>query len=101
MGLALVVGVATKIVVEKEDDYKYCTKEEILRDLKDELNFNLYDVEEDERRVIFYIREDVLVKNIYNLLLSETKSEKMRNDERSKLNQILEKIKSNDSTEKI
>ena len=33
MGLALVVGVATKIVVEKEDDYKYCTKEEILRDL--------------------------------------------------------------------
>ena len=56
MGLALVVGVATKIVVEKEDDYKYCTKEEILRDLKDELNFNLYDVEEDERRVIFYIR---------------------------------------------
>lgn len=101
MGLALVVGVATKIVVEKEDDYKYCTKEEILRDLKDELNFNLYDVEEDERRVIFYIKEDVLVKNIYNLLLSETKSEKMRNDERSKLNQILEKIKSNDSTEKI
>ena len=42
MGLALVVGVATKIVVEKENYYEgKCTKEEILEDLKDELKFDL------------------------------------------------------------
>ena len=52
MGLAFVVGVATKIVVEKENYYEgKCTKEEILEDLKDELKFDLYDIEEDDHNL--------------------------------------------------
>ena len=83
MGLALVVGVATKIVVEKENYYEgKCTNEEILEDLKDELKFDLYDIEEDEQNVIFYIKEDVFVNNICNLLLSETKNYEWKGHEK-------------------
>lgn len=102
MGLALVVGVATKIVVEKENYYgKECTKEEILEDLKNELNFNLYNIEEDEQNVIFYIKEDIFVKNIYNLLLSETKNNKWTRRDKERFELILENIKVMDSVEKI
>ena len=102
MGLALVVGVATKIVVEKENYYEgKCTKEEILEDLKDELKFDLYDIEEDEQNVIFYIKEDIFVNNICNLLLSETKNYEWKGHEKERFNLILENIKAMDSVEKM
>lgn len=102
MGLALVVGVATKIVVEKENYYEgKCTKEEVLEDLKDELNFDLYDIEEDEKNVTFFIKEDVFVNNIYNLLLSETKNNEWKGHEKERFNLILENKKAMDSVEKM
>ena len=56
MGVALVVGVATKIVVEKENYYtKGCTKKDVWEDLKDELDLNFYNIEEDDQNVILYI----------------------------------------------
>ena len=91
MGLALVVGVATKIVVEKENYYEgKCTKEEILEDLKDELKFDLYDIE-----------EDAFVNNICNLLLSETKNYEWKGHEKERFNLILENIKAMDSVDKM
>lgn len=102
MGLALVVGVATKIVVEKENYYtKGCTKKDVLEDLKDELNFSLYNIEEDEKNVIFYIKEDVFVNNIYNLLVSETKDIELTSNDKEKLDLLLENIKNMDSVEKV
>ena len=102
MGLALVVGVATKIVVEKENYYEgKCTKEEILEDLKDELDFNLYNIEEDEKNVTFYIKEDVFVNNIYNLLVSETKDIGLTGNDKEEFALLLENIKNMDSVEKV
>ena len=102
MGLALVVGVATKIVVEKENYYEgKCTKEEILEDLNEELKFDLYDIEEDEQNVIFYIKEDVFVNNICNLLLSETKDYEWKGHEKERFNLILANIQAMDSVEKM
>lgn len=101
MGLALVVGVATKIVVEKENYIGSCTREDVLKDLKDELNLDLYDIEEDEENVYFYIKEDIFVNNIYNLLLSETKGNKWNGNEKERFKLILEKINDMDSVEKI
>ena len=102
MGLALVVGVATKIVVEKENYYtKGCTKKDVLEDLKDELDFNLYNIEEDEKNVTFYIKEDVFVNNIYNLLVSETKDIELTSNDKEKFNLLLENIKNMDSVEKV
>ena len=102
MGVALVVGVATKIVVEKENYYtKGCTKKDVLEDLKDELDFNLYNIEEDEQNVIFYIKEDVFVNNIYNLLVSETKDIGLTGNDKEEFALLLENIKNMDSVEKV
>lgn len=102
MGVALVVWVATKIVVEKENYYtKGCTKKDVLEDLKDELDFNLYNIEEDEQNVIFYIKEDVFVNNIYNLLVSETKDIGLTGNDKEEFALLLENIKNMDSVEKV
>lgn len=72
-----------------------------MEDLKNELNFNLYNIEEEEQNVIFYIKEDIFVKNIYNLLLSETKNNEWTGCDKKRFELILENIKDIDSVEKI
>ena len=80
---------------------KAVQKKDVLEDLKDELDFNLYNIEEDEQNVIFYIKEDVFVNNIYNLLVSETKDIGLTGNDKEEFALLLENIKNMDSVEKV
>lgn len=90
MGKGLVIGVATTIYVDKYSRYKAYTKEEILEILKNKINLDLYEVGENTREVVLKIKEDFIVKHLYNLLKSEAKE---REEYIENLNDLLEKIK--------
>mgnify|MGYP007069893004 CR=1 FL=1 len=103
MGLALVIGVATKIYVKKSTDFKEYTKDEIIKQLDGKLNMNLYDVRdcEEDKMLVFTIKKEIFKNNIYDFLVSETKNLKWKGKHREELNQILEKIKGAKDTESI
>lgn len=93
MGIALDIGVATKISIEKKSGFKMYSKDEILEKLKDCLNLELYNIDEDEESVLLEIKEDIFLKNIYNLLLTETLSSKWKNEDKENFDKLLLSIK--------
>lgn len=102
MGLALVIGVATRIYVEKKCNSRNYSKEEICEKLSDSLNFDLYDINENEEDVIFDIKDDIFTNNIYELLKCEMKGFRWRGEEDEvNLNGILNRIRKKKSVKEI
>lgn len=98
MGEGLGIGVATQIYIEKYSKYKMHTKDEILEIIKKDINLNHYDVLESEMEIHLRIKENILIKHLYDLLKTETtyKTEKEEN-----LNLVLERIKEAKNLEEI
>ncbi len=101
MGLGIAVGVATEIHIEKKGDFKTFSKEEILESVKDSLDLTLYNITEDEKHVNLDIKEEIFMDNIYDLLVKELEDFDIRDNEKQKLDNLLERIKDAKSMEEI
>ncbi len=102
MGLAMVIGVATRIYVEKKLRFKVYSKDEILEKLKNSLNLELYDVDENEEYVIFDIKNDIFIDNIYDLLKNEMEGFRWRDEnDVAELNEILRLIEQKKSVKDV
>ena len=101
MGQALVIGVATKLYIHKQERYTKYTKDDILEDLKNCLNLELYNITETEKELVLSIKNEVFVGNIYNFLLNEICELEWEGENKEKLNNFLNKISKLKQTEEI
>lgn len=66
MGQYLCCGIATGITAKKVniEGWKMLTKKQIIDKLNNQLNLDIYDIEEDEKNVYFSIKKDIFEENI-------------------------------------
>lgn len=93
MRKALVLGVATKIYIEKLTRFGVYTKERLLEELKGDLNLELYNVFEDMEYVILIPKNKVFVKYIAELLSSEVSQMRLGHVPKKEMKEFLENLK--------
>ena len=91
MGQSIVVGIATKIYVKKENRRYTYNIEQVKEILSKKLNLSLYDITEYENDICLSIKPSIFSKNIINLLQNEYNILGIDNNEENK--ELLEKLK--------
>ena len=88
MGRYIACGIATEMVIEKE--WKNDDNNEILKDLGKKVDLNLYEITEEEARIILTMKKEIFEKNAVDCILEQLKycRQRQREEDEEKIKQL-------------